>query len=509
MEYKNLKTNVFSIDTVFNESAEQPVDADFTLPDYYPDISKVLKCCAVSRISSKGIKGNTVSVEGCVTVTVIYCGDDSSLNSYEYQYPFSKTFDTGCNTDGTFLKAKSRCEYINCRAVTGRKIDVHGAVGIYVTLTRRRLTEVVSDVDCSEIEMLRSQIPASVPMGCNDKYLTVEEEIELGTGQPNICCVIRYDAEVSVTDSKILAGKSVVKGEMGIKLLYTSQDGSTQTVRCTVPFSQMLEIDGMTDECVCESKAHIAKLEIKPRVSASGESRSFLLNAKLLITSECCCNSDVAVILDAYSRKSEAEISKSEVCFDSICDSISETFNCKKNIEFTGDELSAVSDIWCETKTENIAFKDSNMIINGTVTAYIIALDKEGIPCFYEKTVDFEYSHPVSSKNQNLKCSPEITVSGANYTLVSASNMELRIDLYVSAAVYECNKVPLITDIQLKNEPVKREKRGAMTVYFASGGESVWDIARRYLADVEEVKQINEISENILTDDRMILVPNN
>ena len=49
MEYKNLKTNVFSIDTVFNESAEQPVDADFTLPDYYPDISKVLNKISMER----------------------------------------------------------------------------------------------------------------------------------------------------------------------------------------------------------------------------------------------------------------------------------------------------------------------------------------------------------------------------------------------------------------------------------------------------------------------------
>lgn len=509
MECKNLKTNVFSLDTVFNESAEQPIDIDFTLPDYYPDISKILKCCAVSRISSKGLNGGNISVEGCVTVTVIYCGDNNCLNSYEYQYPFSKSFETGCNTDGTFLTVKSRCEYINCRAVTGRKIDIHGAAGIYVTLTRRRLTEVVSDVDNPDIELLRGQIPATVPMGCSDKYLTIDEEIELGSGQPDIHCVIRYDATVSVVESKILAGKSVVKGEMSIKLLYASENGSTQTVRCTVPFSQMLEIDGMTDECSCESKAYIAHLEIKPRVSASGDSRSFLLNAKLLITSECCCNNEVAVILDAYSRKYEAEISKSEICFNNICENINETFNCKKNIEFAGGGMSAISDIWCDVKTENVRFTDGIMAINGVVTAYIIAIDQDNMPSFYEKTVDFEYSHPVNSKSQNFKCSPEITVSGSNYTLVSASNMELRVDLNISAAVYECNNIPLIVDIGLNNEVVKRKKRGAMTIYFASGGENVWDIARRYFADVEEVKQINEISENVLSSDRMILVPNN
>ena len=85
MEQKNLKTSVFSLDTVFCESAEQPIDIDFTLPDYYVDISKILKCRAISRISSKSINGSSAAIEGCVTVTVIYCGNDNCISSYEYQ----------------------------------------------------------------------------------------------------------------------------------------------------------------------------------------------------------------------------------------------------------------------------------------------------------------------------------------------------------------------------------------------------------------------------------------
>ena len=42
MEQKNLKTSVFSVDNVFCDSLELPIDVDFTLPDYYADISKIL-----------------------------------------------------------------------------------------------------------------------------------------------------------------------------------------------------------------------------------------------------------------------------------------------------------------------------------------------------------------------------------------------------------------------------------------------------------------------------------
>lgn len=509
MEQKNLKTSVFSLDTVFCESAEQPIDIDFTLPDYYVDISKILKCRAISRISSKSINGSSAAIEGCVTVTVIYCGNDNCISSYEYQYPFSKSFDTSLNTEGCIISAKTKCEYINCRAVTGRKIDVHGAVGIYVTIKKRKLTDVISDCDDCNIELLRDSVPATVPMGCAEKYLLIEEEIELGTSQPDIRCVIRYDAEAVITDSKILAGKSVVKGDLKLKLLYAPEENTApQTIRYQIPYSQLIEIDGISDECDCESKVSIAHLEVKPRVSASGECRQLMLTAKLLITSECCCNNDVPVIVDAYSKKYEADICKNEICFDKIIENINQSFNCKKNIEFSEGSLQEVSDMWCEVKTESVKFGDNAMCVRGVVTAYIIACDRKQIPVFYEKTIDFEYTHPMNISGE-FKCSPEITVTSANYTLTGECNMELRIELNICASIYKCSNLPLITDIKINDGKPIFKNNSAMTVYFASAGEKVWDIARRYFADVEELKQINEIADDILASDKMILIPSN
>lgn len=509
MEQKNLKTSVFSLDTVFCESAEQPIDIDFTLPDYYVDISKILKCRAISRISSKSINGSSAAIEGCVTVTVIYCGNDNCISSYEYQYPFSKSFDTSLNTEGCIISAKTKCEYINCRAVTGRKIDVHGAVGIYVTIKKRKLTDVISDCDDCNIELLRDSVPATVPMGCAEKYLLIEEEIELGTSQPDIRCVIRYDAEAVITDSKILAGKSVVKGDLKLKLLYAPEENTApQTIRYQIPYSQLIEIDGISDGCECESKVSIAHLEVKPRVSASGECRQLMLTAKLLITSECCCNNDVPVIVDAYSKKYEADICKNEICFDKIIENINQSFNCKKNIEFSEGSLQEVSDMWCEVKTESVKFGDNAMCVRGVVTAYIIACDRKQIPVFYEKTIDFEYTHPMNISGE-FKCSPEITVTSANYTLTGECNMELRIELNICASIYKCSNLPLITDIKINDGKPIFKNNSAMTVYFASAGEKVWDIARRYFADVEELKQINEIADDILASDKMILIPSN
>ncbi len=510
MEQKKLKTSVFSLETILSDSAEQPIDVDFNLPDYCPDVEKILKCRACARISSKGINGRSITVDGCVTITVIYCDADNKLNSYEYQYPFSKNFETDNDCSGASVNARCKCEYINCRAVTARKIDIHGAVGIYVHVVKRRCDDVISDFDDESIELLRGEAPATIPMGSADKYLIIEEEIELGSGQPDICSLIRYDAAPSIKESRLIAGKAVVKGELCLTMLYCSEANTPQTVRSSIPFSQLIELEGVNDDCSCEAKAQVAYLEIKPRISATGEARSLTVNAKILICCECYCNNDICVVLDAYSRKYDADIIKNEVCFNKAIVNINENFNCKQNIEFSQGMLASVIDLWCESAVNRVSFENGNMIVTGTITAFIIASNSEGENSFYEKPFEFKYTYSGISSAENLKCEPQCSVLSSNYTITDSKNIELRVELAVNASVYECNRIMLITDVSVDDKKcIEKEKECAMAIYFADAGESVWDISRRYLADVNEVKQINDISVDVLSAPTTILVPIN
>ena len=60
-----------------------------------------------------------------------------------------------------------------------------------------------------------------------------------------------------------------------------------------------------------------------------------------------------------------------------------------------------------------------------------------------------------------------------------------------------------------ENELLAPNRRGAMTVYFADAGEKLWDVARKYLADITEMKRINGIEDEKLTGGQMILIPVN
>lgn len=508
MEEKVLKTSVFVNDTLYSDSAEIAIDVDFTLPDYCPDISKIFKCRAVPRISSKGINGNNITVDGSVCITLLYADRDGNLASYEYLYPFSKNLEMPQESSGANLNCKIRTEYINCRAVTGRKVDIHGAAGINVKVFKRKCTDIISDFNDDNIELRRGIAPATVPMGFAEKYLMVEEEIRIGQGQPAVKGILRCDANTCVKETKTISDKSVVKGELTVDILYCPEgNGNPQCVKSVIPFSQIVDITGITEECLCDTKSEIAFIEVKPRMSVSGENKCFSLTAKILLTCEAYCGNDIAVVLDAFSRKYQADITRNKICFEKITSNVSEVYHCKKNVELE-ENIASVMDLWCNIQSATTKFESCNMIISGTLIAGMIVCNENDASVYCEKPIDFEYKYPVNCELGIPHSEPQLEILNCGYTITSSNNVELRIELGINAAIYEKRDMSLICDINLdESRPVERKSKAALTVYFPTENECVWDIARNYNASIDEIMRINQLEDDKLTEGKMILIP--
>ncbi len=504
MEQK-LKTEIYTENKLFKDTAEIPVDVDFLLPDYCPDVVKILKCRAVARIASRTVSGGSVSPEGSVTISVLYSDENNRVFSFEQPFPFAKSFETGITSDNASVDCRARVEYMNCRAVTGRKIDIHGAVELTLCVCERQTVEILADYDDPQLELRRNTVPATTPMGTAQKYVVLEDVITVGQGQPDICALLRYDAEPTVRESKLLNGKNIVKGELCLRMLYAPTEGKPQTVRAILPFSQLIEVPGATEECTCDAEVCVAALEIKPKTEPGGEIRNFAVNAKLLICSKAYCDKDLEVITDAYSRKFETALTPTEVEIRRLDRVMEESCRCRSVFDFPNGTPTEVLDLCCEVQNAAASFGETELTVSGTVMAGLLVCGENGIPEYYEKPVEFSCKYPCEM-TENASCVPVVTVRNCNYSLDRDGHAEIRIELAIRAPIMITNPCRLITDLQVDEQPLPAEDRGAMTLYFAAAGESVWDIARRYRAAVEEIRSLNQIGD-VLNEDCMLMIP--
>lgn len=508
MESKPLKTEVCFNKNIFCETLEQPIDLDFLLPDYCPDISKIFKCKAKPTIVSKGINGNSVTIEGNLCITLLYCDKENNLCSYEYSYPFSKIKEIGAEVDDCSLTCSVGCDYINCRAITGRKIDIHGAVSIKIKAFKRCFNQIVADFDNTEIQLKRAVAPATVPMGYCEKLMILEEDIPLSNNQATVLRVLRYDAVPSITEHKVINDKIVAKGEMAVTVLY-SVDGvkAPMVLKTTLPFSQIVEMSGVTELCKCDIKCEIAFLEVRPALSFNGECNAFSLNAKLLLKCESYCVNDIAIIEDAFSTRFETNVVKNTLSFKKICENFKENCQLKKSIELS-ENIASVVDIWCEKGSKKVKLENGKVCLSGVLLIGMVVCDQNDNVVFYEKPVELEFEHKTECEGLNLSANTEIDIVNVGYTITSANCLEVRIELCITGTVYETNDIPLITDIEIDtNKPLFKNKKGGMLICFASKGEKVWNIARKYNANLQEIVSINNLAGDELENKKTILIP--
>ena len=508
MELNILNHEAAYNDKIFSGSGEYSIDNEFTLPDYFPEISKVLKCRVIPRVSMCSVSGQTLNVDGNITVNLIYCSPENEIFGYEQIINFSKAFEIGCDASGAVAESSVKCEYVNCRCMNERKIEVHGAVGIYVSAFKKSVTGIVTDVDNGDVIVRRGLLPATSPVGTGEKSLLIEEELELGQGQPSIRCILKYDAKAVNKECKIISGKVVEKGELNVFVLYCAEHTSSpQIYRNSIPYSQIIDIDGLHENCVCSAKAKVACLEIKPRTSASGETRSFMLTSRLNFRATACCDDDLPVVLDAYSTKYNAEIKTEEIKLEKIQKTLNDTFICKKALDNIGD-ISSVVDIWCETSVSEAMVNDSILKVIGTMQICVLAIGGNNIPVYIERPVEFEYKYTLEECKKPLGVKAEVITNNVSFNMQSASCIEVSAELCVIADIYTKEKVNLVTDICIDENNIKpKNNDSALIIYYADEGEYLWDIARKYNSSPQEISEINSLQDEILLAKKTLLIP--
>lgn len=509
MDLKVLKQDLAYENTACKQTAEQSIDLDVALPDYMPRISRLLKCKATPKIASNGINGQTLLAEGNISILIFYATADEEICSYEYNLPLSKSFEVGDNCSDGIAVCMAREEYLNSRLVDENKVELHGAVGITAKIINRKVTPVVADVDGCGVVVNRGVAPATSPVGLCEKFLNIEEELQLGNGQPSIRNILRYEACAGNTECKIISDKVVVKGDIKVFVLYCGeQTAAPQVLRCSVPYSQIIDIDGINDTCECESSVDIVRLEVKPHTSMSGETRSVSFAAKVKFLVTATCNNDVAVVYDAFSTKYETEIVTDAVSFNKIFATVNERFVTKNSIDAGGNSIGTIIDLWCDPHVVSNRIFGEEAVISGNMLICVLAYDLESRPCYFERNVDFEYKHPIKNTTDNMQCSAAVSPVAVTYTILNADKLEVTAELLVNCTINNCVKIPVLTDLRVNEDNLKQSASGsAMIVYFADSGEQIWDIARRYNSSPDEIAQINSLEGNTVNTAAPLIIP--
>lgn len=505
-----LTTKSFGTEKIYLDTCcEQPIDSDISLPDYCPDIMRILKCTIQTDITNSKTVGDRASADGNAKITVIYADEKNEICSYRTDYPFSKYTELASAYDGASLVCSAKTDYVNCRAVSKRRVDIHGIVSIRFRICGAEQGTLISSASGDGIQLKRKGIDISSAAASVSRCFQLSSVEAVGEAMPGIGKVISCFAAPVISETKMIKGKLLIKGELAVRITYCSdsENGESAVLGCSLPFSEVAEASDFSDSCRNDIRLCVRQLNAEPKTDNDGEYRYMNINAEVCAYITAYESDSVSAVTDAYSTQTEINADYSVTDFVKITDSISDVFSVKQELDISSLKPQKIYACMLSDPEAKCSFRDGKMTVKGKIPVCLILIDSEGSPVSCEREAEFEYSHAVSTEASDVFAVPQISISGFSCTLNSGGRAEFKAEINLSATVFSRTKERVLTSLSVSDGICKKERKSSLTVYFCSGNESVWDIARHYNTTVEEIMEENGLSADYLENKTMLMIP--
>ncbi|WP_093988733.1 DUF3794 and LysM peptidoglycan-binding domain-containing protein [Massiliimalia timonensis] len=508
MDYQISTEEMKINEQIANMMAEQSIELDYMLPDYCPEIFKVLRAQMKPNIISERISGNKLVIDGVADITVIYLGGENyRLNRIEQKQTFTKTVELGEDCDGCFVSIRANCENFSCRAQNSRRLEIKGNIGLGIVIYRNKT--VCAVCGCPQLQIHHKPLQVCDKKFFVSKEFAIREELQVGSGKPPIKEIIDYNADAFFHDYKLLANKVICKGELQLRTIYLSEQSSApEILEHSIPLSQIMDCEGVDEDYICTCRFEVVKYDLDLQVDQEGNCAAFSVEIGVRVYCEAAVNHEMMAVDDCYSTSYEVETESDTCTVEMLTGELKHREIWKYPFKMNQGALSVIYDIRCHAANISYQTDQGKIMLMCNLQVGILAADQENIPVWTEQFLPCEIALDEAVPDAALSFIPQVTVRSADYHMLSAEEIELRAELEVTGLLYTRKTVQLITSVTPQEDmPKTRADDAALRIYFADAGESLWEIAKRYNTSVAAILEQNDMEKETLSSSEMVFIP--
>ena len=496
-------------DPVFDGSYEVPIDTEYNLPDYCGDIQKVLKCRVVPEICSYGVSEDTLRCEGVCDIRVLYLdpkGD--SLKCCDFTKEFSASMKLKSGESHAVAWVRAAVEHLTCRAVNARRLDLHLAVNLKVLAVTQCREQITCGLEGVGIEKRGRVCRASQAVNAVGHSFTLEDRLPLKNGKPPMESILRKEVACRATDCKLAQGQLSVSGRADLSFLYVSSvDGGLEKMSASVDFNQVIECAGAGEDCLCDLRVTAGECRIQPREDDVGEYTSVDLSLKVFLTAFLYQPCQVEMIDDAYSVQGPLELKYSQSSLLDAQEVYTEVLKKKCSLTVTEEEIQKVVDLWCEQESVQSSWEEGKLTYRVRYTICMLYRGASGRILYLEKPFDHSFSTELEGSRSRRSDTISLTDLW-EYRIADKNTVEASVETWVSSLLYSRETVKYLASAGMGEDAKPYPHQPQLLVYYASQGERLWDIAKSHRALLSDLREQNDLPDDVLPEARPLIICN-
>ena len=507
MELELQKRSMVCYETVLDTCTNHEETADVIVPDSSPDILRILGAFGNVFVKDEEIGDGRYTLTGTVSGWVLYVSEgDLSVRRLEVNIPFVHTFEHSEIASDQIGIYEMRLVSMEAREINPRKVTVRVNTALCAKSYREEKFEfpqhVMGAVEYG-VECKTRRVAMYAPIAIKKKNIHVSDDIEMSASQPEFEAPLRYDVRFVGTESKTIGKKAVVKGNACLTCVYLAKNGNVARFKRTLPFSQILEIDELCDDCKLDIKLHAGDLKLDPQYDMSGDVHYFAFSLPIRICAIVWTQSEFDVLDDLYSTKHLLNVRDSEQKIKSNRGHVQKQVSVAESISCEAPPEEVLDTSLCVEPVRKRREEDGSALTN-RVQVHILYRANDGT--VHNVMGRMEAVCPISV--QNAECCT-ISFESDDVTCTIERPNEIMVKLCIKYEIDEQETVTLETPClaEIKNDDPFENDCPSVVVRRIRSGETLWKLAKEYRTTIDDIMIANSLESDEIIAGNMILIP--
>ena len=469
------------------------LSSDFSLPDYQPQIKRLLRVCATVSPPDQYVGSGRAEFSGTVDYSILYSGNDGALYcateraDYQLSVPVEMMADIDLN-EGLVCDAEILPDVASGRVIAPRRLSVKCRLRSHVRLWGvRQIEENVSATDHSCLERLCGHAESARLFIGQGEPLQLGDEILLDAADADLR-VISAEGEVFVEEASAGSGSVSCRGEVALKLLCCREGAPNTPVLLLrrIPFAQEIATEGAEINCDCCADGVCSEIHV------TVEEGRLLCEVAVRLRARAQRNEGFSFTRDLYATNAECESHSSTYALPLAIKCVNGNFSL--NHTATLEELGIragtdVLDLMLTPSVTSLEYENGKYRLTGRCRAHVILADEED---FYAQEFELPFRYDVDGPACEAPDYDASVHTVSCRARMDGERMAIDAELAVALAVRGERRVEMLTEAQL-GDPIP--KAGAVcTICYPAKSDTLWSVAKRYHRAVNAIAQSNSLA---------------
>ncbi len=472
------------------------ISTEYTLPDYLPDITRLLRVSAKAEHPEKYCGADSVEYDGKIIYNIIYATSEGEIRCAVFDADYSGAVNAQETDDFSVVDVAVNTESVNCRLSSPRKLTIKCRLFANVSICNAKNTEpaiggkTAPDAE-KDLQYRKSKLEFCREIKAEEKNTPISEDIEADPGMPQIARIVYLSLTPAAFDVRTSEGKISYSGALMAEILYEGELGEYISLSREVPLSGTLEADGVSDDSVAFCEVEATNITYRPQTGELGETKTIELDFDYSVYFRVFCKDFCEITTDIYSLSYENSNEKETLRYLTLDSEKLFNFSFNESAEFEEKEFSRVICASAQACVTTVEKSGTKTAVGGNVSFSVILGGENS--AFIGKTFNFPFKAETDAgRFAELFCHIANACTGEAYARIVGEKIYFDTEITVSLALFgEKEAEALRSSTIFTDHPIESKPSSQIVLYYPARGEDLWSVAKKYNTTVEKLCALN------------------